>query len=376
MELAEQLLGILLNNPGRYSIKELAAMTGATEKQVRYALKTKITQWGYKESYVKRKVLLSRTSQGQGDFELNLEQDWRQFAIILQLASYGDKWVDIRQIAEGREYSPQTILRDIDDLEARGYLEKADQRVRLKKHLIAAGQLTDNEKNRLFHLLLEQGYKLGKPELVQPLLAKLCLGLLASREIESWNGLAQRLYYLGDYSNIDWNLQRKLNRLRVAIAEKRILIFKQTRYLPLQLSPDYEQDSWYLYVYHFRDKQCQKLRVDKLESFQVLPEQYQGEIPAANLPPEPGPIRFLVYPDFSVQQKIIYQLVGLEYVQVRWLPERVMEVTLARPHREDLVNWLRRFGPSIRVLEPEGIKKQLLQSARKIVALYEGRGKK
>ncbi len=53
-----------------------------------------------------------------------------------------------------------------------------------------------------------------------------------------------------------------------------------------------------------------------------------------------------------------------------------MEISMAHPHRVDFVHWLRRFGPSIRVLEPEYIKKQLLRSAQKLVELYEGVGEK
>ncbi len=362
----EKLVSVLGANQARYSCPELAQMLRLSGRQVRYAL-DKLQDQGYEVSYVKKKVCLSKKI---SSFRYD-EASSRQFYLLCWLASYNwqgcEESVIIDRLETDLGVHKQTVARDLEFLSSENYIEKQGNGFRLSRRLIAQGFLNKRDIDRLIQLVFSFGARLDKPELIQSILYKLIMLHPGLQDYsEQKENLSGRMYFLGGEAVEDEAVTHAVSIIRTAILNNMLLKTAKGEIQPLQMFFSKPTGVWYLAGRRLPKTRVFKFRVSNLGEVSVV--QAQHKLPAAldKARPAPEQIELEVYPDYSEQKKILYQLVGLNSVRAYWQENGSMRVIMAGEHREDFIRWLRVFGPSVKVIRPEHLSRQLLHSAERV----------
>lgn len=344
---------------------------------MRYALE-KLQDEGYEINYVNKKIITVNNRRSGFNYD---ESSSRQFYLLCWLSTYSrrgcEETVVVDRMCTDLGVHQQTVARDLEFLRTEMYIQKDGTIIRVSQRLISHGFLSNFDLDRLTQVVLSFGPRLDNPEIVQSIVYKLLMHRLDLNDhFQTWEKLTGRISFLGGEVVEDDIVAQIVSTIRNAMVNKMWLKTAKGYIQPQQVLLSKLTGVWYLIGRSVPKTRSVKFRVNNLGAVSVIPAQKELLDATTKIyQPESELIELEVYPDFSEQKKILYQLAGLNSVRAYLLENGVLRVTMEGEHREDFIRWLRMFGPSLKVIRSKHLRSQLLHSAENVALQYTDSGR-
>ena len=380
---------------GARSVEELAAELGVSARTVyRYISQLKMVGYDIK---CEGGEVRSGGEQGEGPaYHLESTEPAMRRLAILSLLTGGEATLGriVSYLADpirGLGADERTIRRDLEHLESAGYVEPPGE-VREGYCLSAAFMprfsLTFGELVSVVRALESAPEAVADPLMADSLRRKLFASM--AHHVDRAHAVRRRRHTKGRARRSDPATLSKVDALEVASLENRIV---QIRYMekrerredvrevePLGLVYYWFHDMWYLVAKCRKACDIRHFRVDRITALVVTSAsfQYPPDFDLAHhtsvmwgvYAGEPMRVRVQFFDEMNVLARLRAEAADRPSARLEQVGEGVWELVDTVAGLAEFRTWLRSFGSSALVIEPESLRLQLIESAMRMREMY------
>lgn len=383
-ERLQQLVDIFSSGP--YKKSDLIGKLGISER----------TLWRDKKDLEKQGYNIHVTgdiwklSQGQDpsfkDAKAKLS-DVRRMA-ILRLVASGCQIEDLRtKICDRFDCTESTVTKDLMGMLKQGYLAKDGGKLILGEAMLEELDLTVEEGSRLLSYLIVRQEIEGKNPLYNSLVLSL-IGALGKNSWCSWQEAkqtTQKILIKGKCVEQEMRERAMAERLELASWEEQIveLVYRgeKRQVEPLGVIYSYHQDAWYLHAFCRKANARRTFRLELIQEFSVLDEKftYPKEFDLKDnfasswgimVDEPPTYVRIKFYGHFNVQSRLRREVAKREQAKITPMEDGSILFEDWVVGLEEIKVWVRSFGFSAEILEPEELRKSLIESVKIALSRY------
>ena len=316
------------------------------------------------------------------------DTDVRRFAILRLLSESPLDAVEINhKIKQRFEIKDSTIKNDLRRLQQQSVVREENGKYTLGEAMLGELELSQEEGSRLLSYLVIKQQIEGKNALYNSLVHSLA-NSVGRNSWFSWQQArrtTQRICIKGKHQDLEMRERAMAERLELASWEEQvveILYHRERRMVePLGVIYSYHQDAWYLHAFCQKANARRTFRLDQIEEFQVLEEKfsypsnfelednfaYSWGIMVDEPPVE---VRIKFFDDYNVLSRLSREVAERQRAKITPLDDGSILYEDLVVGMEEFKVWIRSFGSSAQILEPEALRENLLASVRAALARY------
>jgi predicted DNA-binding transcriptional regulator YafY len=401
------MLGMLEASGGSCSISEIAARLGVSARTV-YRYINQLQMVGFDVRLEKGEVR-SRSepapeseAEPRGDPAYHIESSepaMRRLAILSLLtggpATLGRIVSYLADPVRAMAADERTIRRDLEHLESAGYVEApgdSDTGYRLSGAFMPRFSLTFHELISVVRALESAPETVADPLTAASIRSKLFAAM--APYVDRAHAIRRRRYTKGRARRSDPAILARVEALEVASLESRVVRLGYTERLkgrrsvrevePLGLVYYWFHDMWYLVAICCTARETRHFRVDRISGIVVTNRlfQYPSEFDLACYASgmwgvyagEPTRVRVQFFDEMNVLARLRAEIADRPSACLSQVGTGVWELVDTVAGLPEFRVWLRSFGSSARVIEPECLRMQLIESAMRMRDMYNTAG--
>ena len=314
--------------------------------------------------------------------------DVRRIAILKLVASgCNEEAVIKRMITDRFGCSEGTVTKDIADLIKLKFLAKEKGNITLGDAMLPELDLNVEEGSRLLsYLILRQEIE-GKNPLYNTLVYSL-ISALGKYRWYSWEQAKrtkQKIFIKGKNAKHQLRELMMAERLEQASWEEQVveLVYrdKKRQVEPLGVIYSYHQDAWYLHAFCRKAQERRTFRLENIQEFRVLEDKFiypqdfdlrKTYLSAwgimLNEPVQYVRIKF--YDEFNVLSRLKREIAEREQAKLTPLEDGSVLYEDWATGMEEFKVWVRSFGSSAEIIEPQELREKLIESVKQALARY------